>query len=165
MFPPQFTLWRVSMSILEAVNLSWRVLYREGGTLEKGGALAGFPSHLSRFSFLSTARKFMTSSGWSMKRLLPKKEGVQSGVWRRGEILGPAFAERIFRGFLFLSRWIFSPDFFSSFLWEKVPRKILQENPGKILQNLYNNNPPTHFCRLAGASSNQDCNACRGPRT
>ena len=24
---------------------------------------------------------------------------------------------------------IFSPDFFSSFLWEKVPRKILQENP------------------------------------
>ena len=42
-------------------------------------------------------------------------------------------AERIFRGFLFLSRRIFSrifsPDFFSSFLWEKVPRKILQENP------------------------------------
>ena len=26
---------------------------------------------------------------------------------------------------------IFSPDFFSSFLWEKVPRKILQENPRK----------------------------------
>ena len=38
-----------------------------------------------------------------------------------------------FRGFLFLSRRIFSrtfsPDFSSSFLWEKVPRKILQENP------------------------------------
>ena len=40
---------------------------------------------------------------------------------------------RIFRGFLFLSRRIFSrifsPHFFSSFLWEKVARKILQENP------------------------------------
>ena len=38
-----------------------------------------------------------------------------------------------FRGFLFLDRQIFSQifsrDFFSSFLWEKVPRKILQENP------------------------------------
>ena len=46
---------------------------------------------------------------------------------------GRVLAERIFRGFLFLGRRsfsrIFSPDFFSSFLWEKVPRKILQENP------------------------------------
>ena len=36
-------------------------------------------------------------------------------------------AERIFRGFLFLSRWIFSrilsADLFSSFLWEKCPKK------------------------------------------
>ena len=54
-------------------------------------------------------------------------------------------AERIFRGFLFLVRRIFSrilsPDFSSSFLWEKVSRKILQEIPGEILRNLHNKNP------------------------
>ena len=48
-------------------------------------------------------------------------------------ILGSGFGRTNFRGFLFLGRRIFlrvfSPDFFSSFLWEKVPRKILQENP------------------------------------
>ena len=50
-------------------------------------------------------------------------------------MLRPAFgrtdSSRIFfffRAAGFFSR-IFSPDFFSSFLWEKVPRKILQENP------------------------------------
>ena len=57
-----------------------------------------------------------------------------------------------FRGFFFLSRRIFSrifsPDFFSSFLWEKIPRKSSRKIPGKILQNLYDKNPPTHFCRL-----------------
>ena len=50
-------------------------------------------------------------------------------------------AERIFRGFLFLGRRIFprifSPDFFFSFLWEKVPRKSSR----KILQKLYAKNP------------------------
>ena len=58
---------------------------------------------------------------------------------------GRFLAERIFRGFLFLGRRIFprifSPDLFSSFLWEKVPREILQEIPGKILPKLYNKNP------------------------
>ena len=32
-----------------------------------------------------------------------------------------------------------------------MPRKILRKIPGKILQNLYNKNPPKHFCRLARA--------------
>ena len=58
---------------------------------------------------------------------------------------GRIVAERTFRGFLFLSRRILSrilsPDFFSSFSWEKVPRKILQEIPDKILQMVYNKNP------------------------
>ena len=41
-----------------------------------------------------------------------------------------------------------SLDFFSSFLWGKIPRKILQENPRqKPLQNLYNKKSQTHFCR------------------
>ena len=65
-------------------------------------------------------------------------------------------AERILRGFLFLSRRIFlrifSPDFFSSFLRKKCPEKSSRKIPGKILRNLYNKNPPTHFCRLAGTT-------------
>ena len=55
------------------------------------------------------------------------------------------WAAGFFRGF---SRRIFSPHFWG----EKVPRKILQENPRKILQNVYNKNPPAHFCRLPRAS-------------
>ena len=47
---------------------------------------------------------------------------------------------------------IFSPDFFSSFCGKKCPEKSSRKIPGKILQNLYNKNPPTHFCRLAGAT-------------
>ena len=35
---------------------------------------------------------------------------------------------------------ILSPDFLA-FLWEKVLRKILQEDPWQILQNLYYKNP------------------------
>ena len=54
-----------------------------------------------------------------------------SGVFL--ECYGRILAERIFRGFLFLGRRIFSrilsSDFSSSFLWEKVSRKIVQENP------------------------------------
>ena len=45
-------------------------------------------------------------------------------------ILGAA---GFFRGFV--------ARFFSSSLWEKVPRKILQENPRQILQNFHNKNP------------------------
>ena len=68
------------------------------------------------------------------------------GFWQNG----------FFRGFLFLGRRIFSrifsPDFFSSFLWgKKCPEKSSRKIPAKILQNLYNKNPPTHFCRMAGA--------------
>ena len=81
-------------------------------------------------------------------------------------VAGPAFlrivsifygrflAERIFRGFLFLGRRIFSrifaPDFFFSFLWEKVPRKSLQENPRQNPPKFKQQKSPTHFCRGAG---------------
>ena len=63
-------------------------------------------------------------------------------------------AERTPRGFLLLGRRIFprifSPDFFSSFLWEKVPRKILQENPRQNPPKIIRQKSPTHFCRGAG---------------
>ena len=40
------------------------------------------------------------------------------------------------------------------FVWEKVPRKIFQENPGKILQYLlFQNTNARHFCREAGCRS------------
>ena len=51
---------------------------------------------------------------------------------------------RIFRGF---SRRIFSPHFCG----KKVPRKILQENSRENPPKFIQQNPPTHFCRLAGA--------------
>ena len=54
------------------------------------------------------------------------------------------WAAGFFRGF---SRRIFSPHFCGKKCPEKSSRKI----PGKILQNLYNKNPPTHFCRLPRA--------------
>ena len=43
---------------------------------------------------------------------------------------------------------LFSPHFCGKKCPEKSSRKI----PEKILQNLYDKNPPTHFCRLAGAN-------------
>ena len=73
------------------------------------------------------------------------------------QCLGPAFGRTdfsrisifqppdFFRGF---SRRIFSPHFCG----KKCPEKFSRKIPGKILHNLYNKNPPTHFCRLAGAT-------------
>ena len=48
-----------------------------------------------------------------------------------------------FRGF---SRRIFSPHFCG----EKVPRKILQENPRQNPPKFIQQKSPTHFCRGAG---------------
>ena len=46
----------------------------------------------------------------------------------------------------------FLAGFFSHFCGKKCPEKSSRKIPAKILQNLYNKNPPTHFCRMAGAS-------------
>ena len=48
---------------------------------------------------------------------------LRVGFWQNG-----FFADFYFWAAGFFPR-IFSPDFISSFLWEKVPRTILQENP------------------------------------
>ena len=59
--------------------------------------------------------------------------------------LGSVFGRTHFCGFLFLGRRIFSrilsPDFFSSFLWDKCPRKILQENHRQKPPKLTQQNP------------------------
>ena len=62
-------------------------------------------------------------------------ESFRAGFWNNGP-----FADFYVWAAGFFSR-ILSPDFSSSFLWEKVPRKILQKIPGTILYNLYNKNP------------------------
>ena len=68
------------------------------------------------------------------------------GFWQNGFFADFFFlAAGFFRGF---SRRIFSPHFCGKKCPEKSSRKI----PEKILQNLYNKNPPTHFCRVAGAN-------------
>ena len=51
---------------------------------------------------------------------------------------------------------ILSPDFFSSFLWEKVPRKILQENPRQNLPKFILQKSPTHFCNGAGPTISKE---------
>ena len=70
---------------------------------------------------------------------------------KSAEILGSVLADWIFRSFLFLGRRIISrilsPDFFFSFLWEKVPRKILQENPQQNPPKLIQQKSPPTFCR------------------
>ena len=68
---------------------------------------------------------------------------VRVGFGQNGFFADFFFGRRIF------SR-ILSPDFFSSFLWEKVPRKILQENPRQKPPNFIQQKSPTHFCRGAG---------------
>ena len=54
------------------------------------------------------------------------------------------WAAGFFRGFC---RRTFSPHFCG----KKCPEKSARKIPGKILQNLYDKNPPTHFCRLPRA--------------
>ena len=69
--------------------------------------------------------------------------------------LGPAFGRTDFsRIFIFEPPDFFADflaGFFSSFCGKKCPEKSSRKIPGKILQNLYNKNPPTHFCRLPRA--------------
>ena len=76
--------------------------------------------------------------------------------YMRACILGPAFGTTDFlRIFLFeppdffrgFSRRFFSPHFCG----KSAQKNSLGKSPGKSSQNLYIKNPPTHFCRLAGA--------------
>ena len=72
------------------------------------------------------------------------------------KLLGSGFGRTDFPRFFVFG----PPDFFADllagfflliFVGKKWPEKSSRKIPGKILQNLYNKNPPTHFCRLAGA--------------
>ena len=85
------------------------------------------------------------------------------GFWRNG-----FFADFYFwaAGFSRIS----SPDFFSSCLWEKVPRKIPQLNPRQNPPKLIQQRSPTHFCSGAGprfpetiSSNVLPIRYCRGP--
>ena len=62
------------------------------------------------------------------------RPSLRVGFWQNG-----FFADFYFWAAGFFR--IFSPDFLSSFLWEKSPEKSSRKIPGKILQKLYNKNP------------------------
>ena len=84
---------------------------------------------------------------------------------RSDKILGPAFGRTDFSRISIFE----PPDFFADFLagfflifvGKSAQKKSSRKIPGKILQNLYNKNPPTHFCRLAGAKNSKALTAFR----
>ena len=89
-------------------------------------------------------RRVSTSSGNKSVSHKTLFDIFRVGLWQNGFFADFYFwAAGFFRGF---SRRIFSPHFCGKKCPEKSSRKI----PGKILQNLCNKNPPTHFCRGAG---------------
>ena len=111
--------------------------------------------------FLSLSEGALTFKGsargiWTKGAVNPPVFGIPSfgipafGILRAGFRQNGFFADfyfwaaGFFRGF---SRRIFSPHFCG----KKCPEKSSGKIPGKILQKLYNKNPPTHFCRLARA--------------
>ena len=85
---------------------------------------------------------------------------------KNAEFLGSVFGRTDFV-------WIFifgPPDrgfcrriFSAHFRWKKCPEKSSRKIPFKILQILYNKNPPTHFCRLARTRNFKIGHACRNP--
>ena len=107
---------------------------------------------------LGIALPCLSLQGWGLQRhaacwsrsfcaspVVLKTEKLRAGFRQNGFFADFYFwAAGFFRGFC---RRSFSPHFCAKKCPEKSSRKI----PGKILQNLYNKNPPTHFCRLAGA--------------
>ena len=85
-------------------------------------------------------------------------------------MLGSDFGRTDFSRILFLGHRIFSrilsPDFFSSFCGEKCPEKSSRKIPGKILQNLYNENP-RHISAeglgqvmISGVASSKESRSC-----
>ena len=97
-----------------------------------------------------------------------RRAGVKRGVSLPISIRVGSWQKGFLRGFVFLGRRIFlrilSPDFFSSFLWEKVPRKILHENRRQILQSskFDTTKIPDTFCRGAGSNiQEQTSKSCK----
>ena len=116
------------------------------------------------------AGRFSTENPRREGEVLPREGGgrgagrVCAGIWGGGaffsrpkcppRLVGSVFG-RTLCGFLFLGRrsfsLFFSPDFFLSFLWEKVPRKILQEIPPAKSFNIYTTKIPDTFLQRGQA--------------
>ena len=88
-------------------------------------------------------------------RFFKSHRNFLQGIWNDND-QGRFLAERIFSRIFIFGPPDFFTAFFSSFLWAKVPRKVLQENPpGKPRQippKLIQPKSPTHFCRGAAAT-------------
>ena len=82
--------------------------------------------------------------------------------------LGPMFGRTDFFAVFLGGRRIFSrtlsPDLISSFLWQKVPRKILQENPRQDPQKIIQQKSPTRFCRGAGPKMSATERKCKSAK-
>ena len=94
--------------------------------------------------------------GW-LSRMYPRsgfRPGGNMRTYPCSGVLGSVFdSEGFFADFYCWARFfsrILSPDFFSSSFGEKVPRKILQENPLQKPPKFTQQKSPTHFCRGAG---------------
>ena len=96
-------------------------------------------------------RRYLPTTNMGERQSIAQKSGraidarnFRVGSWQNGFFADFNFrAAGFFRGFC---RRIFSPHFCG----EKVPRKILQENPRQILQNLYNKNPRQNSAEGSG---------------
>ena len=137
-----------AMAMRDAWNLENKIWPTNSPMRVLTKMLSGVPRHgrskRGRLRKHANERKRAPMSAKERKR----KRTIRAGFWQNG-----FFADFYFWAAGFFSR-IFSPEFFSSFLWEKVPRKILQENPRE--------NPPNF---IQQKSSDTCLQIGRGKRT
>ena len=105
-----------------------------------------------RFPRITTTRAELTKSSEVRPPKLTKLQGKEKtdNENHTKELLGSDVGRMDFS-----LMFIFEPQdcfvgCFSSFLWEKVPRKILQENPWQNPPKSIQQKSPTTFCRGAG---------------
>ena len=107
----------------------------------------------SHFSGLTIREYSLKTPKFVGMTRLQHKVGTNLFCWSY-EFLGSVFGRTDFSRILFFGPPFFFTDFvagfFSSFLWEKVPRKILQENPRQNPPKFIQQKSQTHFCRGAG---------------
>ena len=117
-----------------------------------GWSFAHSPNHFSRFIPLQELPMSAASQFWIFCLLYLFLRFARFG--RARNILGSVSGRTDFSRMFFFGPPDFFEDFvagcFLSFLGQKVPRKILQENPWQNPPKLLQQKPPTHFCRGVG---------------
>ena len=106
------------------------------------------------FPFRNIIGSHVVSNGTTYVFLSQRFLGAKSPSKITQNYQGRFLAERIFRGFLFLSRRVFVRGSCRRILSPHFCEKIAQKNPpgkfpAKFFQIVYYNKSPTHFCRGA----------------